>query len=101
MALIFIKWNSNTTDENVFKEVVLGGMDSDLVPVLRVAASPLPWGSDQIWVSQPLSAPSFVQVPTASKISGSGQTPSGISNCATLLPPHPQANAIPAFGLAQ
>lgn len=32
MTLNFLKWNSNTTDEYVFKVVVLGGMDSDLVP---------------------------------------------------------------------
>ena len=31
MALNFLKWNSNTTVEYVFKVVVLGGMDSDLV----------------------------------------------------------------------
>lgn len=59
MALNFLKWNSNTTDEYVFRVVVLGGMDSDLVFGLSIGASPLLWGSDQMWVSQPLSAPSI------------------------------------------
>lgn len=35
MTLNFLKWNSNTTDEYIFKVVVLGGMDSDLVPGAR------------------------------------------------------------------
>lgn len=46
MALNFLKWNSNTADEYVFKVAVLGGMDSDSVIVLRIGASPLLWGSD-------------------------------------------------------
>lgn len=46
MALNFLKWNSNTADEYAFKVAVLGGMDSDLVIVLRIGASPLLRGSD-------------------------------------------------------
>lgn len=51
MALNFLRWNSNTADEDVFKVVVLGGMDPDLVLVLNVGASPLLWGSDQMRLS--------------------------------------------------
>lgn len=59
MALNFLKWNSNTTEEDLFKVAVLGGMDSGLVLVLRSGASPL-WGiGDQMWLSQPLRAPSI------------------------------------------
>lgn len=59
MALNFLRWNSNIADEDVFKVVVLGGMDPDLVLVLNVGASPLLWGSDQMRLSWPLSAPSI------------------------------------------
>lgn len=34
-------------------------MDSELVLVLSIGASPLLWGSDQMWVPWPLSAPSI------------------------------------------
>lgn len=57
MPLNFLKWNSNTADVSVFTVAVLGGLGSDLV--LRVGASPLLWGSDQMWVSLSLSAPSI------------------------------------------
>lgn len=102
MPLNFLKWNSNTADVSVSTVVVLGGLGSDLVLVLRVGASPLLWGSDQMWLSLSLRAPSIhhhlfrSQLPPKFQAQARPQVTFQI-----ILPPHPQADAIPAFGLTQ
>lgn len=102
MALNFLKWNSNTTDEDVFKVAVLGGMDSDLGLVLRTGASPPLWGSDQMWVSRPLSASSIHHPLVRSQLPPKFQAQAGPQGTFQTVQPHSHSipTLVPSLPLA-